>query len=302
MGLFCKLFATTSSALRIRLLLAAAVDDHDEQWNRTKYNLIEMAEMGFVPDVRRILVRAALAGLKAVSSCASQDAKYSVAASREMLAVFDQTAKLKCTVALEMIQVLKYSDDEVSDVIIAGIATLAQISEFRPSILASIPEITDLLKDNNDTAGRVGAANSLKELSKQRKISIQSQNISLTNAFQLTSGNLSRPPGVPRITNLLKDNNDSVSEAGVNALTTFAEHDLFKADYWFVRESGANLPASKTFGGSLAAECRGFILASMSQITDLLEHNRNVNWSQCARTLGKLSKQGKISVSSLVMW
>jgi hypothetical protein len=51
-------------ALRVRLLLAADIDDHTEQWDQTQQNLIEMAEMGLVPDIQRVLVRASLDGLR----------------------------------------------------------------------------------------------------------------------------------------------------------------------------------------------------------------------------------------------
>jgi hypothetical protein len=51
-------------ALRIRLLLAADEDDHTEQLEQRTLTLINMTERGFIPHVRRILVNAALEGLR----------------------------------------------------------------------------------------------------------------------------------------------------------------------------------------------------------------------------------------------
>jgi hypothetical protein len=50
-------------ALRIRLLLAADIDDHAERWDQTRSNLFKLGEIGLVPDVRSVLVRATLDGL-----------------------------------------------------------------------------------------------------------------------------------------------------------------------------------------------------------------------------------------------
>jgi hypothetical protein len=52
-------------AVRARILLATGIEDHAEQWEQTKRNLIKMASMGLVPEVRRVLVGATVEGLLA---------------------------------------------------------------------------------------------------------------------------------------------------------------------------------------------------------------------------------------------
>ena len=50
-------------ALRIGILLGKGEDDNTDQWERTKKSLTEMAGMGSMPYVRRLLVTAAVQGL-----------------------------------------------------------------------------------------------------------------------------------------------------------------------------------------------------------------------------------------------
>jgi hypothetical protein len=99
-------------ALRIRLLLAAGIDDHAEQWDQTRENLSKMAGMGLVPDIRHALIHATLDGLsqggiqlrkacaiilckqfqicECPSTARSRYAKYSIAAARKMIAMFNR--------------------------------------------------------------------------------------------------------------------------------------------------------------------------------------------------------------------
>jgi hypothetical protein len=50
-------------ALRIGILIGSGKDEHNEQWEQTKWHLSELAAMGSKPYVRKVLVQASIQGL-----------------------------------------------------------------------------------------------------------------------------------------------------------------------------------------------------------------------------------------------
>ncbi|KAJ7315188.1 armadillo-type protein [Mycena albidolilacea] len=282
-------------ALRTRLILAAGVDDHTEQWEQTKRNLVKMAEMGMQPVVRHVLVCAVLDGLRGEGmqlrkACAIIISKqFQIPAARKMVARFDQATKPGPTVAMTIMGVLKYSDSEVSAVILGGITTLAQFSEFRESIRASIPEIVDFLKNNNRHFD-LGGVTALAKLSEQAEF---------RESIRVY---------IPEIMEFLKDNNKCVRVVGAKTLVKLSEQAEFRESIrpstpqivqflddndMYVREAGAEALAKL----SEQAEFRESIRPSIPQIVDLLKDNNMYVRRVGAEALAKLSEQAEFRES-----
>ncbi|KAF7336245.1 hypothetical protein MVEN_02172400 [Mycena venus] len=175
-------------ALRTRLLLATGDDDHTEQWEKTRRNLITMAERGCMPEVRRVLVGATIEGLLHVrgiqmrKTCAILLCKLLQIGESKWMGIFrvqvlimSLSADSRRIAAKEiriggairaMVDVLRYADRESSEVILEGMMRLAQFVEFRETIATIIPLTTGLLTEDGKIVGMRGV-NILSRLSEQ---------------------------------------------------------------------------------------------------------------------------------------
>jgi HEAT repeat protein len=102
-------------------------------------------------------------------------------------------------------------------------------AEFRESIRASIPQVVDLLRDNDMFVGWAGAE-ALAKLSEQGNISVQSSVASLMSVAAEFQESIR--PSIPQIVDLLKDNDSSVCKAGEEALAKLSEQGNISPLLW----------------------------------------------------------------------